>query len=221
MNQSTKQRLVGAVVLVAAVWWIVPVFLDGPADNPETISESVQLPGVESTPTQQTSIELARPLAADVAEPAEEPARPAAAEPAAVENAERVTDAGEQPGDAPADPVVEKQPADAVVEEATEAVAAAPVAEPPAPAEDAPQAPAAADGLWAVQLGSFSARENASRLAATLRSDGIAAFLTELDRDGTVLHRVRVGPVADRAAAERLVAELSSKGHSARVVQHP
>ena len=150
----------------------------------------------------------------------EEPARPAAEEPAVIEATERVAEAGVSAADA-AEPAVEDRPADAVVEEAAPAVAAAPVAEPPAPVADAPQAPTAADGLWAVQLGSFSARENASRLAATLRGDGIAAFLTELDRDGTVLHRVRVGPVADRAAAERLVAELSSKGHSARVVQHP
>ncbi|MEM8982005.1 MAG: SPOR domain-containing protein [Pseudomonadota bacterium] len=240
MDQSTKQRLVGAVVLVVAVLWLVPVFLDGPANETDTISESVNLPGLETTPTEQRRIDLREPLPSAgtaspsesaesaVSEPIELPAEP----PAVAADDESVTTP--ESTDQSAAEVARPAPTDAATE-ANDAVAASPkppVSEPqPQAAATKPQAEATkpqaapasvpADGLWAVQLGSFSDRDNASRLAASLRADGISAFLTEIERNGTTLHRVRVGPVADRSAAERLVAELDRKGHSARVVQHP
>jgi DedD protein len=92
----------------------------------------------------------------------------------------------------------------------------------PAPAET-PEQPASASttGMWAVQLGSFSNKENAERLAADLRDQGFAAFLSQLPTDAGQLQRVRVGPQKDRDTAEAVAAQLAKAGHEGRVVPHP
>ena len=78
-----------------------------------------------------------------------------------------------------------------------------------------------ATGMWAVQLGSFSNQENAERLAADLRKQGYAAFLSRLVTDSGALHRVRIGPQKNRESAEAVAAQLAKLGHSGQVVPHP
>ncbi|MEO0998874.1 MAG: SPOR domain-containing protein, partial [Pseudomonadota bacterium] len=125
------------------------------------------------------------------------------------------------PSESPAGTAVaqtEPEP-EAEPEPATASPAAAePEPEPPA---EAAAPPASASGMFAVQLGSFSARDNADKLAAGLRGLGFAAFISEHRNGGRTLHRVRVGPLADRAAAEAEAARLSGRGHNGRVVPHP
>jgi DedD protein len=75
--------------------------------------------------------------------------------------------------------------------------------------------------LWAVQLGSFSDQVNAEKLAAELRKQGFFAVLSKLDTEKGRLHRVRIGPQADRAAAEAVVKKLAAAGHKGQVVPHP
>jgi DedD protein len=75
--------------------------------------------------------------------------------------------------------------------------------------------------MWAVQLGSFSNKENAEDLAASLRKQGYAAFVSQLQTDSGVLHRVRIGPQKDRASAEAMAARLAKVGHDGKVMQHP
>ena len=52
-----------------------------------------------------------------------------------------------------------------------------------------PEAAASATGMWVVQLGSFSNKQNAEKLAADLRKQGYAAFLSQLETDEGRLHR--------------------------------
>ena len=75
--------------------------------------------------------------------------------------------------------------------------------------------------MWAVQIGSFSSQENAENLAADLRRQGFAAFLSQHSGSSGPLHRVRVGPQRDREEAEAMAARLNSAGHSGQVVPHP
>ena len=100
----------------------------------------------------------------------------------------------------------------------------APVVAKPEP-KKTPSEPAAAaqssTGMWAVQLGSFSSQDNAERLAADLRKQGYAAFLSQLQTSSGKLHRVRVGPQKNRAEAESVASKLSAKGHKGQVVPHP
>lgn len=201
MDRALKERIIGATVLVVVAVLIVPVFLDGPGEEPETIKRPVTLPGQSDQPRKQQTIVLERDRSRPVpnAAPAEAPAEDTS-----------------QP-DRPL-----PEPVPAPVTEAQEP----PVAEAPAGEESAPAAGKAAPtdsetGLWAVQLGSFSNRENAERLAADLRADGYAAFLSQLDTGGDSLHRVRVGPQKDRDTAEAVAARLVAAGHPGQVVPHP
>jgi len=75
--------------------------------------------------------------------------------------------------------------------------------------------------MWAVQLGSFSNKENAEKLAADLRKQGYAAFLSQLNTGEGALHRVRIGPQKDRESAEAMAVRLSKVGHKGQVVPHP
>ena len=80
-----------------------------------------------------------------------------------------------------------------------------PVATNPAASLITPTEPATSglipDDQWALQVASFGATENASRLARQLREMGYNPNLDTVYRGGTALHRVRVGPFANRQAA--------------------
>ena len=89
------------------------------------------------------------------------------------------------------------------------------------PVIQAAPASASTTGMWAVQLGSFSNKDNAEKLAADLRKQGYAAFLSQLETDGGQLHRVRIGPQKDRDSAEAMAGRLLKVGHKGQVVPHP
>ena len=82
--------------------------------------------------------------------------------------------------------------------------------------------PAASNVGFAVQLGAFSKAEEATRLRDRARAAGFSAFVESVRTDKGTLSRVRGGPGADRAAAERLQAQVAAKlGVSGIVRPHP
>lgn len=211
MERALKERIIGAVVLVTFVVLIVPIFLDGPPEEGEITTERVLLPGQEDQDVKTVVLDRERSEPIPVA-------NGAAAE------SETDTDTDTETSESP--PVVEKPEADnkpepqAVVAETSPVVEKTPEPEPAA--STGVSAPAAsATGMWAVQLGSFSNKENAEKLAADLRKQGYAAFLSQLSTSGGQLHRVRIGPQKDRAAAEEMAARLAKVGHKGQVLPHP
>jgi len=196
MERALKERIIGAVVLVVFVVLVVPVFLDGPPEDGEIVSERVMLPGQEDQKNQTVVLDRNRtqPVPAATA-PAAAPVRqePARQEPVQEE------------------PVREEPKPDVVPDK--------PVEE-PAP-KPAPQPAASTTGMWAVQLGSFSNKENAEKLAANLRKQGYAAFLSQLTTENGQLHRVRIGPQKDRESAEEMAKRLAKVGQKGQVVPHP
>jgi DedD protein len=191
MDKALKERIIGAAVLVVFAILVVPVFLDGPNGDAEMITESVTLPGQNDQERKQQTIVLDR----DRTEPV-----PAAAMPVTQET-----------------PAPEKEkPATKVQSEQ-----AAPAKTPGKTPDKAAVATESATGMWAVQLGSFSSQENAERLAADLRKQGYAAFLSQLQTDSGSLHRVRIGPQKDRDSAASVATKLGTAGHEGQVVPHP
>ena len=174
-DRALKERIIGAVVLVVFAVLVVPIFLDGPSDEPDVITESVTLPGQNDQERTQQTIVLDRDR---------------------------------------------NQPVPATRSGDAESTVPAPQ---PAARDDAPPVTVSQSttGMWAVQLGSFSNKENAERLAADLRDQGFAAFLSEVYNSGTALQRVRIGPQKDRASAEAIATQLARAGHEGRVVPHP
>ena len=196
MDRALKERIIGAAVLVVFVVLVVPVFLDGPPQSGEIVSERVPLPG-QAAEDETRTVVLDRdrdepvPVPAPVTQPETDRQQPEPPKP------EPETEARDEP---------EPEPE-------------------PAPAKPAAQQPTAAGnsstGMWAVQLGSFGNQQNAERLAADLRKQGFAAFLSQLSTGSGELHRVRIGPQKDRESAEAMAQRLAKAGHKGQVVPHP
>ena len=172
MARALKERIIGAIILVLFIVLVVPVFLDGRANNGEMISEHVSLPGQSGE--QNRTVVLNR----DRTEPV----------PAAIAN-----NASTQAAKVSAEVKREAAPAQVT-------------------AETSPT------GMWAVQLGSFSERENAERLAAKLKELKFAAFLSQAPAESGSYHRVRIGPLKDRESADAMAERLQKAGHEGRVV---
>jgi DedD protein len=192
MERALKERIIGAAALVLVVVLVVPVFLDGPPGEGEIVSERVPLPG-QSEQENRTVV-----LDRDRTEPV--PANQLAD--TAPKSQQVIVQSDPEP-----EPVVTRP-------------APEPVAEEP-PAEQQPAATSSSTGMWAVQLGSFGNQENAERLAAELRKQGHAAFLSQVMTSDGQRHRVRIGPQKDRAAAEAVAASLKKAGHDGKVLPHP
>lgn len=93
-----------------------------------------------------------------------------------------------------------------------------------ATAADAAKAPQAAAGKvgFAVQVGAFRDKSEATGLVETLHQSGFIAFWESVKTDGGTLYRVRVGPEISRADADKLRATLASKLKlDGIVVAHP
>lgn len=117
-----------------------------------------------------------------------------------------------KPAPKPEAPKPEPKPATAKPEPAT--AAAKPVA--------VPAAPAASSVGFAVQLGAFGQATEANALRDKVRAAGFSAFVEQVRTDKGTLNRVRVGPVANRAEAENLKAQVASKvGVAGMVRPHP
>jgi cell division septation protein DedD len=95
-----------------------------------------------------------------------------------------------------------------------------PVAAPAKPIE-APK-PAATNVGFAVQVGAFTQPADANALRDKLRAGGFSAFVEQVKTDKGTLSRVRVGPVANRADADQLKAQVAAKvGINGMVRPHP
>jgi cell division septation protein DedD len=86
-------------------------------------------------------------------------------------------------------------------------------AEKPATKAHTAVAPAAQEsGGWGVQLGVFASKENADRLAVEVRVKGFKASVSPVTSGKRKLYRVRVGPAADKSAAQDLQSKLKAAG---------
>ncbi len=198
MDRALKERIIGAAVLVVFVVLVVPVFLDGPPESGDIVSERVPLPGQAAEGETRTVV-----LARDRDEPVPTPA-PVSAAVAKTPQPEAEQTAQIAQTDPEPRPESEEKPA------------------PSEPAEQQAAVPAESPtGMWAVQLGSFGNQQNAERLAADLRKQGFAAFLSQLSTATGQLHRVRIGPQKDRESAEAIAEKLAKTGHKGQVVPHP
>ena len=198
MDRALKERIIGAAVLVVFVVLVVPVFLDGPPESGDIVSERVPLPGQAAEGETRTVV-----LARDRDEPVPTPA-PVSAAVAKTPQPEPEQTAQIAQTDPEPRPESEEKPAPSE-----------PAAQQAAVPADSPT------GMWAVQLGSFGNQQNAERLAADLRKQGFAAFLSQLSTATGQLHRVRIGPQKDRESAEAIAEKLAKAGHKGQVVPHP
>ncbi len=196
MDQSRKQRVVGAIVLLIAAVVILPILFDGQG--------SYQLPLESRIPAAQPfpevpRIEAVRPeIAADSDQLSFQPD---------AEPVDTVVVATPAPSvDAPAG-VAEQTapPADTEPDSTTAAAAVLPVVPPPV---------LDSDGLpegWSVRLASFSSAANAQALVERLLARGHRAYVRQITSSQGPLTAVFVGPGADRAAMLQLQRQLQDE----------
>ncbi|MDH0583793.1 SPOR domain-containing protein [Pseudomonas aeruginosa] len=213
LERGLKQRIVGALVLIALAVIFLPMLFTREDESRQVVVEAPprpQSPAMPSVEVQPTEVPELQPGEEGIAPEIVEEGSPAAAgQPS-------------QPiGGLPATPPATQPPAQAQAQPPAQAQAQAqapaaslPPSQPQPPA--APPSPPPAEKCldannlpqsWSVQLASLSNRARAEELQKTLRSQGYNAYIRSFDG----MNRVFVGPVIQRAEADRLRDQLSKQ----------
>ncbi|MCU0072821.1 SPOR domain-containing protein [Pseudomonas koreensis] len=194
LDKAYKQRMVGALVLVALAVIFLPMLF---SRQDEQRQVTVDAPAAPQAPAvAQIQMETVA-----VPEPQVLPQEPVPSDDEVAEQAAPIASAAPAPAPAPVAKPVAPAPAPAPVAKPTTAPAqpiAALSAKP-----DTTQSRVDANGLsvsWSVQLASLSSRASAESLQKTLRSQGYNAYIRSADGK----NRVFVGPLIERAEADRL-----------------
>lgn len=210
MSPAHKQRLVGALVLVALFAIIVPTLLDFSGD------ERNDMKGMEIPPGPDAMKMELLPLD-DWSQKVAPAINPPGAENSAVMG--EAVESSEPPKPTP-DPIGETP---APAQPPQEPKAAAPAETEPAPARIAPvplpapkAAPAAApksgagggSESWVVQVASLTTEAKANELRDRLRKGGYPAFVEHGKSGAGDIYRVKAGPLAQRTAADELKQQI-------------
>ncbi|VVM97814.1 SPOR domain-containing protein [Pseudomonas fluorescens] len=195
LDKAYKQRMVGALVLVALAVIFLPMLFSRQDEQRQVTVEAPAAPQAPAVP--QVQMETVA-----VPEPQALPQEPVPTDEEVAEDTAPAASAAPAPAPAPTAPIMITKP-----------VAPPAVAKPiPAPAQpitaasskpDTTQSRVDANGLsvsWSVQLASLSSRASAESLQKTLRSQGYNAYIRSADGK----NRVFVGPLIERAEADRL-----------------
>lgn len=194
LDKAYKQRMVGALVLVALAVIFLPMLFSRQDEQRQVTVEAPAAPQPSAMPQVQMD-----PVA--VPEPQALPQEPVPTDEEVAEEA------------APAAPATPAAPASTIPAQIARPATPPPVVKPiPAPAQpitsatskpDTTQSRVDANGLsvsWSVQLASLSSRASAESLQKNLRSQGYNAYIRSADGK----NRVFVGPLIERAEADRL-----------------
>ncbi|EJB8511345.1 TPA: SPOR domain-containing protein [Pseudomonas aeruginosa] len=195
LERGLKQRIVGALVLIALAVIFLPMLFTREDESRQVVVEAPprpQAPAMPSVEVQPTEVPELQPGEEDIApEIVEEGSSAAAGQPSQPIGGLPATQPPAQ-AQAASPPPSQPQPP------------AAPPSPPPAEkrldANNLPQS-------WSVQLASLSNRARAEELQKTLRSQGYNAYIRSFDG----MNRVFVGPVIQRAEADRLRDQLSKQ----------
>ncbi|QVW25265.1 SPOR domain-containing protein [Pseudomonas hormoni] len=196
LDKAYKQRMVGALVLVALAVIFLPMLFSRQDEQRQVTVEAPAAPQAPSVP--QVQVE---PVV--VPEPQALPQEPVPSDDDIAQQEEpSIPVAPTAPvTPAPAVKPVTPPPAPAPVNKPTTAPSQPITAAPGKP--DTTQSRVDANGLsvsWSVQLASLSNRASAENLQKTLRSQGYNAYIRTADGK----NRVFVGPLIERAEADRL-----------------
>lgn len=184
LDRGLKQRMVGALVLVALAVVFLPMLLSREDEMRRVVVDAPPMPAMPVVPEI-----VVQPT--DVIEPQALPQEP-------------IAEASEAP-------VAEPTPA--LAPESAPAAPIQPLPTKPEVAATPPAKPAPAARLdgnslpisWSVQMASLSSRSGAENLQKTLRTQGYNAYIRTFDG----MNRVFVGPLIERAEAERLRDQLN------------
>ncbi|WP_026038193.1 SPOR domain-containing protein [Halomonas sp. KM-1] len=226
MKYGMRERISGAVILIALAVIFVPMLFDEPAPRDErpqpvlTIEQPVPVerrnvpdpqppeslgqirsPGTSPAPAEpELPVEGAEPGAAAQVDP-----QPAVAVQQGEAAQQSEASSGAPPAEAPRqDPIAD------LAQAASERVASSP----PATSSPEPQSPpattASPGGEWAVQVGSFGEAGNAERLQARLEEEGFPVYSRRRDNNMTTVY---VGPFDSSESGERAMNTVKERAN--------
>lgn len=197
VSRGRKRRVVGTIVLLALALIILPQLFDGEGSyQPQVQSRIPERPIITLLPEPQ---QVRPAMVGDsqspsvTAEAQDESTEPSHSTEASMPTGRAVSDNASEPAE--------------VSSEARSEASATTVS-----TETASRPTLNASGLpegWVVQLGTFGDIDNASKLLADLLAKGYKAYERRSVRDAREMSTILVGPVIDRAEADRLLAELA------------
>lgn len=224
MNQLVKERLTGAIILVALIVLLVPELLTGPlrparasaasgssAEEPPLRSYTISLSDEAHAQAPSSGPEMPQSGSQDQAASGTQPSVPGppattvAPPPSGNPTAQHVAPAPA----APASAAPTQRPTSRTAKAAHASALSA---------SSEPSRSSASGTGWMVQLGVFASRENAEHLAQEMRGKGFKASVSDVTSSSRRLYRVRVGPAPDRAAAQTLQGRLRAAGRSGTLV---
>ena len=225
LKRRARRRLIGAIVLVAAIVVALPMVLDTeprpidgeidikipPPDSSRFTSRMVPVPpsaeprsaGGERSPAGAKSAPDAKATPKFSAAMGEKAAEPDAKPPSAASPAPKL------PATSPAPPPPAPKPAPPV---ATEPPAKSVAVAPSAPAGSEPVQ------MYAVQVVALADADKAKRVQEQMAAAGLKSYTEVVQTAKGEVTRVRAGPYASRAAAEKAHDQLKTLGLSGNIV---
>ena len=188
MDSALKQRLLGAAVLIALAVIFVPMFLSNSPQQQENATRDLEIPPVPEHKLEKRTLPVASPSAPIPAPASEDPNKV-------------VTVDTNAPPKVDAHPEDQTPPATASTAPPTKPVVTPPKPTAPVETQQPPQV-STAGGRFAISMGIYADQTHANALVANVKKLGFSAYTESTDYQGKAATRVRVGPFADRAAAE-------------------
>jgi DedD protein len=212
LDTALRNRLTGAVILVLLAVLLLPELLTGAGGTATRTSSTAGATSEGGAPLQTLQIDLSGT--------ARGPAGSAPPPPEAMDGQAEGLDV-----DPAAPPPVVRLPVPEAITTAPP-TAAPPAAAPPAAARPTTAPPKAAPvdptaTRFYVQVGTFATRERAEAARKDFTKRGFEVIINETTSGARRLHRVRIGPVADRAAAVALEARLRPLAPDRAIVAVP
>lgn len=195
LDKNLLQRIVGALVLLALAVIFIPMLLSRQDEMHRVVVDAPSMPQAPVMPeVEMQPVTVPKPQVIDEA-PVGEDSGPDPIAAIIEQNAEP------EVNPVPASPPIEVREQAKVAAAARAEAPVAPPAEKPASRLDANSLPVS----WSVQLASLSSRSGAETLQKTLREQGYNAYIRTFEG----MNRVFVGPLIERAEADRLRDQLN------------
>lgn len=212
MESSLKQRLLGAAVLIALAVIFVPMFLSGPPPKQTSDTINLDIPSAPERKFETRTLPLAVP---NITAPAPAVTAPTGASlPPSPTTSAPITAQVPVPTDSNRLATVDTQ-APPHNDDSAETISASPTPVMPTTAIPANASPTVAatvpvsaaagtaeNGRFTLNLGIYADQAHAAALVQNIKKLDLPVFTAATDYQGKPAQRVRVGPFADRAAAE-------------------
>jgi DedD protein len=210
LQQATKQRIAGSVVLIALALIFLPIIFDGQGSYDTQISSRIPpapiiIPMANPVPTRPIIIANQPDFAAAI---------PVSDDTELNANEVEPTNSAAPTIDSIVEAIIDESPANRGTQAAPEpgSESAEVIDSQPSYLREAPQL--GPDGLpqgWSVRLGTFSEEDNATKLLERLLNAGYKAYVRNIEREQSTLTAVFVGPWLDRNRVDDYQKELQSE----------